>query len=290
MDLYKVKTFKAVAAFLNFNQAAKYLNCAQSTVSGQIKSLEDEVGKLLFKRVKKRVQLTTAGEKMVGYANRLLAVEEEAIADINGENEPLGSIALRAPEALIDEYFPTVIQNFLVQYPTIDFDISNCLESSIENELQIGTVDLAFIFSDYISSSKLITEKILTRKLIMASCPDHPLAGKKSIEASDLHAQTLLILKTGCGYGLPFRQLLDTHVVKPASIIEITSVEAIKKCVKNGMGLTILPESSIQREIKKKEIVSLNWINDFETTVLMVWHKDKRISDVLGSFMNLLRQ
>lgn len=48
MDLYKLKTFKAVAAFLNFNQAAKYLHCAQSTVSSQIKSLEDEIGELFL--------------------------------------------------------------------------------------------------------------------------------------------------------------------------------------------------------------------------------------------------
>ena len=68
MDLYKLKTFRTVAAFLNFNRAAKSMNCAQSTISVQIKSLEDELGILLFKRTKKRVALTDAGEKMLGYA------------------------------------------------------------------------------------------------------------------------------------------------------------------------------------------------------------------------------
>lgn len=290
MDLHKLKTFKTVAAFLNFNQAAHYLNCAQSTVSSQIKSLEEEIGELLFRRAGKRIQLTTAGEKMVGYANKLLAIEKEAIADITGTKAPPGTVSLRGPEAIIDGYFPTLIQAILVQHPTVQFDISNCLESNIENELQIENVDLAFIFSDYISSANLITEKIFTEQLILTALPTHPLAGKNRVDASDLYGETLIFLKTGCGYGLPFRQLLNTHIVNPVSIIEMTSVEAIKKCVKNGMGLTILPEISVRKEIQNKELVALNWIKDLATPILMVWHKDKRVSEVLGSFMQLARQ
>jgi DNA-binding transcriptional LysR family regulator len=290
MDLYKLKTFKTVAAFLNFNQAARYLNCAQSTVSNQIKSLEDEMGAIFFKRMGKKVQLTTAGEKMVGYANKLLSMEQEALADITGKKTPQKTICVRGPEAIIDCYFPDLIKKTLAQYPAVQFDISNCLENNIENELQTEAIDLAFIFSDYISSPRLITEKIFTETLIMAALPTHPLAGKPTVDAKDLHAETLLFLKTGCGYGLPFRQLLNTHMVKPACIIEITSVEAIKKCVKKGIGLTILPEDSIQKELQNRELVPLNWAKDLTTPVLMVWHKNKKITGVLENFMHLAMQ
>jgi DNA-binding transcriptional LysR family regulator len=290
MDLYRLKTFKAVAAFLNFNQAARYLNCAQSTVSNQIKSLEDEMGTLFFKRMGKKVQLTTAGEKMIVYANKLLSMEQEAIADITGRKAPQKTIFIRAPEAVIDGYFPTLIKKTLAKYPAAQFDISNCLENNIENELQTETIDLAFIFSDYISSHRLITEKIFTETLIMAALPSHPLAEKATVDAGDLHAETLLFLKTGCGYGLPFRQLLNTSMVKPSSIIEITSVEAIKKCVKKGIGLTILPEKSIQKELQNNELVPLNWAKKLETPVLMVWHRDKKTTGILDYFMQLAMQ
>ena len=290
MDLYKLKTFKTVAAFLNFNQAAQHLNFAQSTVSNQIKSLEEEIGELLFKRSGKTIQLTTAGEKMVEYTNKLLSIEKDAIADITGKTIPVRTISLRGPEAVIDTYFPVLIQEFLTRHPKVQLDISNCLESNIENELQIENVDLAFIFADYLSSANLITEKILTEKLVLATLPDHPLSGKKMIDASDLHGETLLFLKTGCGYGLPFRQLLNTHIVKPDSIIEMTSVEAIKKCVKNGIGMTILPVSSIRKEFQTKELVALNWTTELETPILMVWHKDKKISEMLGDCMQIARQ
>ena len=248
------------------------------------------MGEALFKRAKKRVRLTSAGEKLVGYANRLLAIEQEAIADIAGKAAPLGAITLRAPEAIIDSYFPSLIQKFSERHPTVPLDISNCLQNSIENELQIDSVDLAFIFSDYLSSSNLMMEKILIEKLILASRPKHPLVSKTMVEASDLHSQILLVLKTGCGYGLPFRQLLSTHIVQPVSIIEITSVEAIKKCVMNGTGIAVLPVKSIQKEIHNKQIVELNWMSDLEVWVVMLWHKDRRISEALQNFMDLVRK
>jgi DNA-binding transcriptional LysR family regulator len=291
MDLHKLKTFKTVAAFLNFNRAAENLNCAQSTISAQIKSLEDELGVRLFKRVKKRVFLTPAGEKMVRYANRMLSIEQDARSDIKGEKKPLGKITLRVSEAISATLLPPVLNEFITRYPTVSFEISNCSDSSLENELQVETVDLAFMIGDYISASSLDCEKIVTKKLLMVSGPEHPLAQKKSVTTGDLHSQTIFFLKTGCGYGLPFNQMLNTNIIKPASIIEITSLEAIKKCVAGGIGLTILPEVLVQQEIRDKKLSILNWVEeDLQATILMVWLRDKKISGVLHEFMECFRR
>ena len=290
MDLYKLKTFKTVALFLNFNQAAKSLNCAQSTVSAQIKSLEDEIGELLFRRIKKRVALTAAGEKMLGYADKLLSIEEEAIADLSGKREPRGTLSLMVPEAVASSYLPNLLGDFMDDCPAVNFDISNCSESCLENDLQTGSVDLAFVFSDTIHSSTLNSEKILSTRLLMAAAPEHPLAGKKTIDTSDLQSQTIFLLKAGCGYGLRFRQMLNTNIIKPASVLELTSVEAIKKCTGRGLGLAILPEPNIRKEIRGKRLVELNWTEAAGTTLLMVWHKDKKVSKILGRFMDLARQ
>lgn len=290
MDLYKLNTFRTVAGLLNFNQAAKVLNCAQSTISMQIKSLEDELGQSLFKRIKKRVFLTEAGEKMLAHANRLLAMEAEALADIKGKKTPQGTITLMVPEAFAVNCLPGVIRTFLTRYPAINFNISNCTDSGLENELQIGSVDLAFIFSDHISATSLAFEKILSKKLLMVASPDHPLAGRPPISTEDLQGQTIFFLKTGCGHGLPFRQLVNTSIIKPLAIIEATSLEFIKKCVIAGTGISILPDASVQDEIDNRQLAVLNLPANLETSVLMVWHKDRQIPDVLHNFMELIRQ
>lgn len=290
MDLYKLKTFRTVGVLLNFNKAAEVLNCAQSTISAQVKSLEEEIGELLFKRIKKRVVLTEAGEKMLFYANKLLSMEEEALADISSKKNPTGTIRLMVPESIAANYFPALLQEFLFAYPTINFDISNCSQSGLESELRSESVDLAFLFSESADFLNLNSEKIFWEKLVVISSPKNPLADKKNVDATDFHSQTLFLPKAGCGYGLLLRQLLNTDITKPASIVEFTSIEAIKKCVMNGTGIAVLPKKSIQKEIHSKQIVELNWMSDLEISVVMLWHKDRRISETLRYFMDLIRK
>jgi len=116
------------------------------------------------------------------------------------------------------------------------------------------------------------------------------LADKKIVDATDLHSQTVFLPKAGCGDGLLFRQLVNTNITKPSSIIEFTSIEAIKKCAMSGTGIAVLPVNSIQNEIHNGQLVELNWIRDLETPVVMIWHKDRRISEVLQNFMELIRK
>ncbi|MFH0994323.1 MAG: LysR family transcriptional regulator [Pseudomonadota bacterium] len=80
MELREIKTFKAVATLLNFNRAAEALHCVQSTVSAQIKALEEDFGVPLFDRLGKRVLLTEAGQVLLRYAEKMLALEDEILA------------------------------------------------------------------------------------------------------------------------------------------------------------------------------------------------------------------
>jgi DNA-binding transcriptional LysR family regulator len=80
-------------------------------------------------------------------------------------------------------------------------------------------------------------------------------------------SSTIFLPKAGCGYGLSFRQLLDANITKPLSIIEFTSIEAIKSRVMKGIGLTILPKNSVRTELHKNRFAQIDWISDFETSV-----------------------
>jgi len=145
------------------------------------------------------------------------------------------------------------------------------------------------VFSDFIDSINLNSEKVLTETLVVVSSPGNPLANKAFVDVTDLYSQTVLLPKAGCGYGLFLRHFLNTDIAKPASIIEFTSVEAIKKCVMNGVGVAILPLKSLQNEIQNKQIVPLNWKSALEISVVMVWYKERKFSPVLREFMDLIR-
>ncbi|WP_432737877.1 LysR family transcriptional regulator [Maridesulfovibrio sp. FT414] len=290
MDLCKLRTFRMAAVMLNFNKAAEVLSIAQSTVSTQIKSLEDELGELLFKRIHKRIVLTEAGETMLFYANKLLSIEEEARISVSNRQRPAGTLRLLAPEAISSNHLNRVIRNFLESYPTVNFDISNCSQSGLENELRTESVDLAFVFTKHIDSINLHSEVVLTEKFTVVAGSRSSLPKHHPADISVLDGQTVLLPKAGCGHGLLLRQMLNLDIAKPASVIESTSIEAIKRYVVSNDCIAVLPRRSIQDKICSRQVVELNWTNSIDIELTMVWHKNRTIPEPLAYFMNLARR
>jgi DNA-binding transcriptional LysR family regulator len=289
MDLQRLQTFRTVATLMNFNQAAEVLHYSQSTVSAQIKTLENEIGILLFKRIGKSIQLTEAGAKMLVYADKLLAIKDEAVAEVTGRNMVSGLLTIRMPQTVAAYYLPGILCDYQPRFPGMRLDITSCAMHSLEHELRIGTVDLAFLFADTIGAKNLTGELLRIEPLAIVTHPSHPLAAVKSAGFKDLEGQVLLIPKSDCGYRMVFEQALATERVTPATIIEMNSVEAIIKTIKAGVGVTIIPELAIRTDLEKGEIARVRWAEDLETGVLMIYYQDKWRSPAFESFMDAMR-
>ena len=159
MELRQLKTFTTVAQFLNFNRAAQVLNYAQSTISTQIRLLEEEFGKPLFDRLGKTVVLTAAGRVLLRYAGKMLDIEEEARAQVAGREETHGSISIRVPQSISGYLLPPVIKAFNARFPRVGLDVNSCAQT-IQQELRSGIIDLAFLLADSIHEMDLIAEPL----------------------------------------------------------------------------------------------------------------------------------
>jgi len=290
MDLQRLQTFRTVATLMNFNQAAEVLHYSQSTVSAQIKTLENEIGILLFKRIGKSVRLTEAGAKMLVYADKILAIKEEAVAEVTGRNMVTGLLTLRMPQTVATHYLPHILCDYQPRFPGVRLDITSCALHTLEHELRIGIVDLAFLFADTIGAKNLECELLRVEPLAIVTHPSHPLATKKSVDFKDLEGQVLLLPKSDCGYRMGFEQELATEKVTPATLIEMNSIEAIKQTIIAGIGVTIIPEIAIRSDVAKGKIVKVCWKDDLETGVLMIHYKDKWRSPAVEAFMNTMRR
>ena len=290
MDLHKLKTFRTVAVLENFNQAAQTLHYAQSTVSSQIKTLEEEIGAPLFDRIGRRVMLTEAGEKMLQYTHRLLAIEEEALAEVAGRRQSTSLLALRAPQTISTYHLPSALADFQKHFPQVRLDISSCAHYALEHELRIGMIDLAFLLTESIQAANLNAELLRTESLIVVAPPDDPLASKKQVWYRELRDRHLFLPKADCGYRMAFEQALVAEKIESATVTDLNSIEAIKKCVMAGLGLTVIPEIAVRAELDRKDLIRLDWAESMETGVLMIWHKDKWISRALDQLMNCVRR
>jgi DNA-binding transcriptional LysR family regulator len=134
LDPDLLRAFVAVAEHRSFTRAAATLNRTQSAVSMQIKRLEDRLGVVLFSRTKANVSLSAAGEGLLGYARRILALNEEAVGRV-AERKVDGVVRL----GVMDDYgtfiIPPLLANFLAGYPNIHIEMETGLTSSMPARL-----------------------------------------------------------------------------------------------------------------------------------------------------------
>jgi DNA-binding transcriptional LysR family regulator len=119
MEIKQLITFKHAAENLNFTQTAKLLNFAQSSVTAQIKALEDEIGKPLFERLGKRLILTEAGRTFKSYADKIIALSQEAVTAANGEEEISGTLTIGAQESQCTYRLPLILKEFKSAFPKV---------------------------------------------------------------------------------------------------------------------------------------------------------------------------
>jgi len=290
LEIRQLKTFKTVATLLSFTQAAQHLNYAQSSISAQIQALEDELAVKLFDRLGRRILLTEAGERLLLYAGKLLDLAEETRTDVAEASQPQGSLTIRVPETLGVHYLPPVIKRFQRRFPQVGLLFTTCAHEGLQKDLRKGLTDLAFIMADSIQAADLVSEALGFESLMVVAHPQHPLAAKTVVRTRDFHGQTLLLSRVDCSYRRVFQQALAQADVRPGGLLEFNSIAAIKQCVMEGIGITIMPQVAVAEEIAAGRLAPLAWEEGpLETALLMIWYKEKWLSPTLTAFMEMVR-
>jgi DNA-binding transcriptional LysR family regulator len=140
-DTELLRSFVAVAQNGGFTRAAKMLNSTQSTISAQIRRLEDEAGRALFVRSTRSVQLTSAGEMLLGYARTILCLNEDARLRLSGARH-VGRLRVGAAEDLADTWLPEVLRCFGRQYPAVGVELEIGIGTALFKMLETRELDL----------------------------------------------------------------------------------------------------------------------------------------------------
>lgn len=139
MELRLLVTFEKVASVLSFTRAAAELKYAQSSVTGQIRSLEAALGATLFDRLGGRIRLTESGERLVPYARQIIALADEARTAVAGAEEPEGAISVGTVESLTSYRLPPLLELFHHRYPKVRLSLRPTLGDEARQALLRGT-------------------------------------------------------------------------------------------------------------------------------------------------------
>jgi DNA-binding transcriptional LysR family regulator len=142
-----LRTFVAAARALNFTHAARHVHLTQSAVSMQINRLERDLGKVLFRRITRGVELTADGEALLKYARRLLHLHDEALASLT-QPDVDGLIRLGAAEEYASQHMPGILRHFGKRYPLVRVDLYCDLSDNLLQMLHRGELDLCLCNSE----------------------------------------------------------------------------------------------------------------------------------------------
>ncbi|MBC5636274.1 LysR family transcriptional regulator [Ornithinibacillus sp. BX22] len=292
METKQLITFKVAAENLNFTQTAKILKFAQSSVTAQIKSLEEELDTKLFERLGKRIYLTESGKQFKHYAEKMIALSEEAKLVTSGIKEPSGTIVIGAQESQCTYRLPPILKAFKKQFPNIKLVFKPAHSDELaKEELRKGNLDIAFIMDIVKPGHSLTTEPLTQDEMKLVASPEHPLASKNIVFTKDLEQETFLLTEKGCSYRTILEDTLHEAGVFPTNKFEFVSIEAIKQCVMADLGIAILPAMVVERDIKDGRMKELKWEQTVPTLYTQIaWHRDKELTIPIQSFIELTRR
>ncbi len=276
-----------MAAEKNFSRAANVLHYAQSTVTAQIQSLEANLGVPLFDRLGRHTELTVAGRQLLVYAEKLLDLADEAQRSLANDGKPTGTLTVLAPETLLAYRLPELLKKFQSRFPAIHLSLSAVEACDTGGNIE-PSVDIAFSLDAPLRAPHLVVERLRTEPIVLVVAPGHALAGRKKLKAAEIGAEQVLVNERACSYRALFERTLRAEGVPVARSLEFLSVEAIKQCALASMGIAVLPEVVVYRELKQGSLVALDWPRKPMAVCTQLYrHRDKWMSPVMAAFWNL---
>ncbi|MED4783937.1 LysR family transcriptional regulator [Brevibacillus choshinensis] len=284
MELVYLHTFREVARWGSFTRAAEELGYAQPTVTAQMQKLEQSYGVPLFERFGRKLRLTQAGEVLLPYANELNRLYGESKDVVSRQLS--GPIRIATIDTLAAFYLPPYLQMFRQSFPDVDLILQTGSEATILQQIREGLVDVGFIYDRLCTDDDLVTRVVREEELVIVMPPDHRLASNLAITVHDLQGESLIVTEEGCTYrGMLLETLRDEGVAHRIAC-QFSNPEAIKQCVRCGLGAALLPRMAVEKEIKEGSLRAV----PFQTGkppffIQAVYHKKKWLSQAMEQWI-----
>ncbi|MBN3757275.1 LysR family transcriptional regulator [Paraburkholderia sp. Tr-20389] len=285
MDLAALTIFRAVVRENGVTRAAAKLNRVQSNVTTRIKQLEEQLGTELFTRDGRRLVLTPAGETLLPYAERLLALADEARHAVK-DARPSGRLRLGTMESVAATRLPGLLAHYHQTWPDVALELEVGTTGKLIDRVREFEVDAAIVATPLDPGwigDLFEVEPVFREELVMLTPRGHP----PIRQASDITLSTLIAFEAGCAYRVHVEKWYMDRGLRPARVLELGSYHAIVACVAAGAGVAVAPRSVLALLPESNDIVvhALDELGSIDT--LLVWRRG-HFSSALNALRGML--
>jgi DNA-binding transcriptional LysR family regulator len=248
MDLRQLEIVQAIAETGSFTGAGARLHVSQSAVSRQILLLEDEFHERLFVRLGRRVQITAAGEALLQLANRVFTDIRDTSASITDRQKVLsGPLRMVGGMTVCLYVFPQLIKEFRAHHPLVDIKIAVGGTWRLQRRLKSRQADLALLTLP-VEDPALTSVPVLREELMLLLPADHLLAEKTPVPVEALVGQPFIMFEAGSNTRRTVDEFFTREQIRPKVVAETENVEIIKSMVASGLGISLVPILTVERE------------------------------------------
>lgn len=290
MELRNLITFIHVAEQGSFTKAAEQLGYSQSTVSVQIKQLEEEFGCLLFERINHTVTLTERGHELVTYAHRIRALTEEFKEKPNREKEIAGHIHIVTPDSVCEEMVNAHYLDFHSRYPLISVRFSTADTAAMFEMLDRNEADLIITLDRHSYSKDYIIAKEEQLPMHFVTHSGSGFAGRKGLSIGDIAKEPFILTEYGQGYRRVFDRELAKKSIDITPVLEIGRTDIITSLLTKSDMISFLPDFVTKPLVDAGVLCYLDVCDmNIEIWKQLIYHKNKWMSKSLKTLIEYIK-
>lgn len=290
MELKNLITFTLVAELGSFTKAAEQLGYSQSTISFQIKQLEEELGCLLFERINHTITLTERGRELVSYAHQVRALTDQFKEGLSKEEKLSGHIHIVTPDSVCDEMINSHYINFHTLYPNISIKFTTADTIDMFNMLDHNEADIIITLDNHSYNKDYIIAKEEELSMHFVASPNSKFAKQKGLSIKDIINEPFILTEHGQGYRRVFDKELAKKSLEISPVLEIGRTDIITQIVAHSNMVSYLPDFVTKNLVNSGELCYLD-IGDMNIEIWkqLIYHKNKWISKSLKTFIDYIK-
>lgn len=292
MDMKNINTFIYTAELGSFTKAAELLGYSQSTVSFQIRQLEEELGTVLFERINRTVTLTDRGKEILRYAHRMKQLAGEMQEMVQPKQEVRGHLRIAMSDSLCEEIAEKLFVLLQRKYPEVTMKIVIAGTDEMFRLLNQNQVDFVYTLDRHIYHSDYVTVTESQEAVHFVTGYQNSLNGKKQILLQELICQPFILTEKEMSYRRMLSEYLASRSLEIQPVFEVGNTELICRMLeKNASAISLLPDYVTEKAVQEKRLVRLD-VKDFQLAIWkqLLYHRDKWISPQMQAFMNVIKE
>ena len=290
MELRNLVTFTHVAELGSFTKAADLLGYSQSTVSFQIKQLEEELGCLLFERINHTITLTERGHELVRYAHQVRALTEEFMENLDTARALTGHIHIVAPDSVCDGMVNRHYIDFHNRFPLLSIKFTTADTSVMFDMLDHNEADLIITLDSHTYNKDYVIVREQPLPMHFVTGIHSRFAGRQGISILDIAGEPFILTEFGQGYRRVFDRELAKRSIEITPVLEIGRTDVITELLIQSDMISFLPDFVTKPLVDAGKLCYLD-VRDLHVDIWkqLIYHKNKWMSKALKTVIEYIK-